>query len=154
MLGFATCSGAAPTVGCPTPVPGSDEANLLAQARSSTDFTLVYPCYLPNTEHLTSQSVTGTTGRQSSELVFSGPYDMTVRQSQSAPPVSPDPSGASHVSLTLFTNVPATLIEVYDGSSKALYHLFWEQNDLFYELQVYGPPQERDTVLKMARSLQ
>jgi hypothetical protein len=79
---------------------------------------------------------------------------MTIRQSQVAPAVSPDPTGASRVSITLLTNVPATLIERNDGSAKALYHLYWERNDLFYELQAYGPPLQRDTVLKMARSLQ
>ena len=99
-------------------------------------------------------AVTGQPGRQQAELVFDGPFDLTLRQSQYPPAVSADPAGASHSEVALFPNVRATLIEVNDGTSRALYHLLWDQNGVYYELQALGPPQQRRTVLEIARSLQ
>jgi hypothetical protein len=93
-------------------------------------------------------------GRQQAELVFTGPFDLTIRQSQFAPAVSPDPSGASRTVIDLFPNVRATLIERYDGTSRALYHLFWERDGIHYEVQAVGPHQQRRLILLIATSLQ
>jgi hypothetical protein len=98
--------------------------------------------------------VTGERGRQKAELTFSGPFDLTVRQSQFPPAVNPDPAGASRRFVDLLPNVRATLIEKNDGSNRALYHLFWEQNDLFYEVQASGPALQQRLILLVATSLQ
>lgn len=95
----------------------------------------------------------GETGRQRVELVFQGAFDMTLRQAQVPPPVTPDPTGASRITVRLFDNVPASLIESNDGTGDALYHLYWERNGVYYELQAYGPPLQRETILRVARSL-
>ena len=99
-------------------------------------------------------AVTGQPGRQQAELVFDGPFDLTLRQSQYPPAVAADPAGASHSEVALFPNVRATLVERNDGTRCALYHLFWEQDGLFYEVQASGPPLQRRTILNVARSLQ
>jgi hypothetical protein len=127
---------------------------MLSDLRAKTRFAIVYPCYLPNAQDLTAATVQGNTGRQQAELVFSGPFDLTVRQAQFPPAVSPDPAGASKRAVDLFPNVQATLIERNDGTSKALYHLFWGTNGLYYEVQALGPPLQSQTILKIARSLQ
>jgi hypothetical protein len=98
--------------------------------------------------------VTGDAGRQQAELVWDGPFDLTLRQSQLAPAVAPDPAGASHIIIDLFPNVPATLIEQNDGSGHALYHLFWQRGGVYFEVQAVGPPLQRRAVLKIATSLQ
>lgn len=154
MLGFATCSSTTPTEACPTPVPGSQEAATLAQARGAVGFPLLYPCYLPNSQDLETHSVTGDFGKQRSELVFDGVFDLTVRQSQVPPLVTPDPTGASRITVQLFEGVQASLIERNDGTSKALYHLYWDRGGMYYELQAFGPPQQRELILRVARSLQ
>lgn len=87
-------------------------------------------------------------------MVFAGSFTLTLRQSQFAPLVNPDPTGASRVLVNLFPGVTVTLIEQNDGSQKALYHLFWEQAGLFYELQAAGPPQQRRLILQVAASLE
>jgi hypothetical protein len=150
----ATCSSNDETNACPTPAPGSAEDALLQSARKQASFTLLFPCYLPLSQKLTDSSVTGDPGRQEADLVWGGPFEMTVRQSQFAPAVSPDPTGASRVVVDLFPNVSATLIEQNDGTGKALYHLFWERGEIYYELQAFGPPLQRQTILQIARSLQ
>jgi hypothetical protein len=151
---FFTCSSNDPTSACPTPVPGSQEDGVLTRARQQARFTVLYPCQLPNAQHLVSSSVQGAPGKQQAELVFSGPFDLTVRQAQYPPAVNPDPVGASRTRIDLFPNVQADLIERLDGSSKALYHLFWQRDGLYYEVQAVGPPQQRRTVLLVATSLQ
>ena len=97
---------------------------MLNQARTQARFAVLYPCQLPAGESLTGSSVQGTPGRQQAELVFGGAFDLTLRQSQYPPPLAADPTGASRIVIDLFPNVPATLIEVNDGSRKAQYHLF------------------------------
>ena len=139
---------------CPTPVPGSAEDTLLQSARSQAAFALRYPCYLPLSEKLTDSTVTGDTGRQEVDIVWTGPFNMTIRQAQFAPAVSPDPTGASREELQLFSNVSAALITEDDGSGHTMYHMFWQQGAIYYELQAVGPPLQRDTILKIARSLQ
>jgi hypothetical protein len=150
----ATCDSADPTEACPTPVAGSEDAMLLENARSQVDFALLYPCYLPNTEHLESTAVIGEPGRRQAEITWTGTFEMTIRQSQYPPAVSPDPAGASRSVLDLFSNTRATLIERNDASGEAMYHLFWQRNDIYYELQAFGPPQQRRIILEVARSLQ
>jgi hypothetical protein len=140
--------------GCPTPVPGSDQAMLLDRARSEASFLLLFPCRLPAASRLVAANVQGARGRQQTELVFNGPYDMTIRQSQVPPAVSADPSGASKVDIQLFPNTQATLIERNDGSQKALYHLLWIRNGLYYELQAFGPPLQRRQIIDAAQSLE
>jgi hypothetical protein len=154
VLGVFTCQSSDPSSSCPTPVPSSKEASLLTEARGQARFALVYPCYLPNVQNLSSASVLGTTGRQQAEMVFSGTFDLTLRQGQIAPAVSADPAGASRRTIDLYPNVQATFIEQNDGTSKALYHLFWQQDGVFYEVQAYGPPLQSQTIVKVARSLQ
>ena len=135
-------------------MPDTSEARTLESTRRRADFTLLYPCYLPNTERLTQGSVVGEVGRQRSELVFDGAFEMTIRQAQVPPPFTPDPTGASRITLRLFENTPAILIERNDGTRQALYHLYWERDGRFYELQAYGPPLQREIILRVARSLQ
>ncbi|HLF78261.1 MAG TPA: hypothetical protein VJB57_12305 [Dehalococcoidia bacterium] len=127
---------------------------MLSELRGQARFGLVYPCYLPNAQTLTSTSLQGATGRQQAELVFSGPFDLTVRQAQVPPAVSPDPAGASRRTIDLFPNVQATFIERNDGTRKALYHLLWDANGLYYEIQALGPPLQSQTIVNIARSLQ
>ena len=98
-------------------------------------------------------SVTGAAGRQQVELAFDGPFEMTFRQAQFAPAFSADPAGASRVVIELHPNTPATLIERYDGSAKALYHVIWQRNGFYWELHAVGPPQQRRAILDAARSL-
>jgi hypothetical protein len=109
---------------------------------------------VPGGQRLASASVIGPAGRQQAELTFEGPFDMAVRQSQFPPPVTPDPSGASRITVDLFPNVRATLIERNDGSSRALYHLFWEREGIYYEVQAVGPPLQRRAILLVATSLE
>ncbi len=155
ILGFATCSTETRVAGaCPTPEPGSRAADSLSRVRGEAGFGLLYPCTLPGAERLETAALSGPPGRRRVELLFNGPFEMAIRQSQFPPPFAPDPAGASRITLDLFTNVRAILLETNDGSSKAEYHLFWEQNGLFYELQALGPPLQRRTVLEIARSLQ
>jgi hypothetical protein len=123
-------------------------------ARSQAAFPVRYPCHLPGATSLESVAVTGTPGRQKVELIFSGPFELAVRQSQFPPPVNPDPSGASRTDVDLFPNVPALLIERNDGSSKALYHLYWQNQGIYYEVQAVGPPLQRRQVLQIATSLE
>ena len=149
-----TCSSSAEPEGCPTPEAGSKQGDVLGGVRRDARLTVLYPCYLPQAEELLSGTVTGTAGRQRAELVFGGPFDLTIRQSQYPPAVSADPAGASQVDIDLFPNVRATLIEINDGSRKALYHVLWSKDNLFYEVQAVGPPLQRSTVLQVARSLQ
>jgi hypothetical protein len=139
---------------CPMPTAGSEQAALLDRARGEAAFNLLYPCRLPAASRLIAANVQGARGRQQTELVFNGPYDMTIRQSQVPPAQSADPAGASKIDVQLFSNTQATLIERNDGSQKALYHLLWVRNGLYYELQAYGPPLQRRQILDAARSLE
>ena len=154
VAGIYSCEGAPAPEACPTPVPGSQQGEIITQARQKTDFELNYPCYLPNSQVLESHSVTGEAGRQRSELVFNGPFEISIRQAQVPPLVEPDPTGASRRSIFLFDGIQASFIERTDGTSKALYHLYWERNGFFYELQAFGPYQQQRTILQIARSLQ
>jgi len=149
----ATCSASDAVGACPTPVPGSKGATLLDEARSEARFNLVYPCDVPAGEALDTVAVTGVSPRQQVEFAFDGPFDIKLRQSQFPPPVNPDPTGATRTDIALFPNVQAILIERNDGSPDALYHLFWSQDGLHYEVQVTGPPLQRRAVLEFARSL-
>ena len=153
VLGVFTCQ-SSDSSACPTPVPESKEANLLSQARGQARFSLVYPCYLPNVQTLTAANVEGIAGRQQAELVFGGTFDLTVRQAQVPASVSADPAGASRRTIDLYPNVQATFIQRNDGTSKALYHLIWNQNGIFYEIQAFGPPLQSQTIVDVARSLQ
>jgi len=155
LLGFATCSTEDPQAGaCPTPEPGSAAAGALANVRSAAGFDVLYPCQLPGAERIETATISGPAGRHRVELFFDGPFEMAIRQSQFPPPFTPAPTGASRVTIDLFPNVRAILLEVNDGTSKAEYHLFWEQSGLFYEIQALGPPLQRRTILLIARSLQ
>lgn len=139
---------------CALPPPGSEEDALLQSAREQAGFTLKYPCYLPNAQTLESTAVIGDPGRQAVSFVWVGPFEFTIRQSQFPPAVSPDPSGSSRSALDLFPNVRAELIERNDASGDAMYHLYWTQDDIYHELQAFGPPQQRRIILEIARSLQ
>jgi hypothetical protein len=154
VLGIVTCETNDPTSDCPTPTTGSKQGDLLSELRGQARFGIVYPCYLPNPQQLSSTSLQGAAGRQQAELVFSGPFDLTIRQAQIPPAVSPDPAGASKRTVDLFPNTPATFIERNDGTSKALYHLFWNANGIYYEVQALGPPLQSQTIIRVARSLQ
>jgi hypothetical protein len=127
---------------------------MLDDARSQAGFELLYPCYLPNAQELESTAVTGEPGRQAASFVWTGPFDFTIRQSQSPPAVSADPSGASRVTVDLFSATPATLIERNDASGDVFYHLLWQDKGLYYELFGNGPAQQRRIILAIARSLQ
>lgn len=109
---------------------------------------------MPAAQRLEAATVTGTPGRQQVELIFAGPFELAIRQAQFPPSVDPDPSGASRIEVDLFSNVEATLIERNDGSEKAMYHLFWMRNGMYYELQAVGPPLQRRAILRVATSLQ
>jgi hypothetical protein len=154
IAGFVTCQGGDTSGACATPKPGTKEADVLDKARQASSFNLQFPCFLPAAETLFSTATTGAQGRQQTDLVFHGPYDMTIRQSQVAPPVTPDPAGVSKTDIDLFPNVKATFLQVNDGSQQAMYHLFWTRNALFYELQAAGPPLQQRQILEVARSLQ
>lgn len=149
-----TCSSADPTSDCPLPNPNAKNGQDLASVRAKAGFPVVFPCILPAGQEYDSGSVTGVAGQQQVELVFIGPFDLHIRQSQIPPAVNPDPSGASKIDIDLFPNVSAILIERYDGSKKVLYHLFWNRDGIFYELQAVGPPLQRAAMLDAARSLQ
>jgi len=150
----ATCNSADPTSACPTPEPGTEAYEFIETARANAGFPLLYPCYLPNGQSLESTAVIGEPGRQAASFVWRGPFDFTIRQSQFPPAAVPDPSGVSRRSLDLFPNVRADLVERNDGSGDAMYHLFWQQNDIYYELQAFGPAQQQRIILRIARSLQ
>lgn len=109
---------------------------------------------MPATQRLESATVTGAPGRQQVELIFAGTFELTIRQAQFPPAVNPDPSGASRSTVDLFPNTQAIFIERNDGSEKALYHLFWARNGIFYELQASGPPLQRRAILRIATSLE
>lgn len=149
----ATCS-SDEVEACPTPVPGSNQAALLQRTRDEADFNVLYPCQLPLGQSLRSGTVTGAPGRQQAELVWDGPFDLTLRQAQYPPAVSPDPAGASTIAVNLFANVRATLIERNDGSGGALYHLLWQRDGIYYEVQAVGPPLQRRAILNVATSLE
>src|SRR5215213_11255864 len=117
-----TCQNADSDDICPQPTAGSNEAMLLDRARGEASFNLLYPCRLPAAARLIAANVQGARGRQQTELVFNGPYELTIRQSQIPPAQSADPTGASKTDVQLFPNTEATLIERNDGSQKALYH--------------------------------
>jgi hypothetical protein len=151
---MATCGGNSAVRSCPRPASGSDQDDMLQRAETTAGFDVLYPCFLPQTQNLSSTSVIGEAGRRQAELVFDGPYDLTIRQAQFPPAVSPDPAGASRITIDLFPNVKAMLIEVNDGTGEALYHLFWERQGIYYELQAYGPPLQRRAILNVATSLE
>jgi len=98
--------------------------------------------------------VIGDPGRQQAELVFSGAFDLTIRQAQVPPAVPPDPAGASRRTIDLFPNVKAILIEINDGSGDAQYHYFWQRDGIYYELQSVGPPLQERVMRQVATSLQ
>ena len=148
------CGGGSTVDACPTPTPGSDQEAILQRTRQGAAFAVLYPCALPASQRLESGSVTGATGRQQAELVFAGPFSLTIRQSQFPPAVGPDPAGASRRTIDLFPNVRATLIEINDGSGDAQYHYFWERDGIYYELQAVGPPLQERTMRMVATSLQ
>jgi hypothetical protein len=154
VLLFATCSSNDPDSPCPTPAAGTNGAGFLAEARAQASFPVLFPCQLPAGQTLTGTSVQGDPGRQQAELVFDGPFDLTLRQSQYPPPLAADPTGASRIVVDLFPNVRGTLVEINDGSRRAQYHLFWERNGLFYEVQAVGPPLQRRFILLIATSLE
>jgi hypothetical protein len=149
-----TCSSVDRSQACATPLAGTQAAGLLEDARSQAAFELVYPCYLPNAQELESTAVTGEPGRQAASFVWTGPFEFTIRQSQYPPAVSADPSGASRITIDLFPATRATLIEQNDASGDAFYHLLWQDDDVYYELLGYGPPQQRRIILDIARSLE
>jgi hypothetical protein len=150
----ATCSGGAPIEVCPTPAPGTPQEEVLQRVQEDADFDVLYPCTVPGAQQLASGTITGEDGRQQAELVFSGPFDLTIRQSQIPPAVGPDPAGASRRVIDLFPNVRATLIEINDGSGDAQYHYFWERDGIFYEVQAVGPPLQERAIRQVATSLQ
>lgn len=150
-----TCSSADVESDCPIPADGSKQAAMLEEGRSQAGFHVLYPCKLPNAQELSTVSVVGDRGKQSVTLVFGGPFDLTIRQSQVAPVVNPDPSGASHSVLNdLFPGVKADLIEINEGTRRALYHLIWSRAGMYYEVLAVGPPLQRRAILEVARSLQ
>jgi hypothetical protein len=136
------------------PRDGTRQADMIAQGKQQSGFPILYPCKLPNSQILTSVDVVGEKGKQSVSITFDGPFEITVRQSQIAPLVNADPSGASHsVVDSLFPGVKADLIEINDGSGRATYHLIWAKQSLYYEVLMTGPPLQRQAVLDLARSL-
>jgi hypothetical protein len=149
-----TCTSNDRAEACVMPVPGSEEYALIEDAASQAGFPLVYPCYLPNAQTLESTAVIGEPGRQSASFVWTGPFEFTIRQSQYPPAVAADPAGVSRSALDLFPNVRAELIERNDGSGDAMYHLLWQRDDIYFELQAFGPPQQRRLILEIARSLE
>ena len=150
----STCNSSTVVEACALPPQGSAAAGLIEDARSQAGFELEYPCYLPNAQRLESSAVTGESGRQQASFVWVGPFEFTIRQAQYPPAVSPDPSGASRTTVDLSPRTPATLIERNDASGDVLYHLFWQDQSIHYELQAFGPPQQRRIILEIARSLE
>ena len=150
----ATCTSESAVEACDPANFTPEEAAIVDEAVAEAQFQLMYPCYLPNAQRLESAAVTGDPGRQSVSFVWVGPFEFTIRQSQFPPAVSPDPSGASRVIIDLFPNTRATLIERNDATEDALYHLFWSEDEIYYELQAFGPPQQRRITLQIARSLE
>jgi hypothetical protein len=150
----STCTNVDPSTACATPVAGSKAARFLEDARSQAGFALLYPCYLPNAQDLESTAVIGEPGRQAVSFVWTGPFDFTIRQSQYPPAVAADPSGSSRITIDLFPNTRATLIEQNDASGDAFYHLIWERDKTYFELLGNGPPQQRRIILEIARSLE
>jgi hypothetical protein len=136
------------------PATDSRQGQILGQVRAQASFSVLYPCKLPLSQRFDSGTVVGNPGRQSVTLVFVGPFDLTVRQSQFPPAFNPDPVGASTTRVELFPDVRATLIERNDGSAKAQYHLLWERGGIYYEVQAIGPPLQRRHILNVATSLQ
>jgi hypothetical protein len=126
----------------------------LDDAKAKTGFPVLYPCRLSANETLTSITVSGDSGKQSVTMVFAGDYEMTVRQSQVAPAVNPDPTGATHTTIDFLPGVRADLIERNDGSRTALYDFFWQKGLIYYELLAVGPPQQREQLKEIATSLQ
>ena len=150
----STCSAVDRSSACAIPLAGTEEAARLDDAISTAQFGLVFPCYLPNAQTLESTSVTGDPGRQAVAFVWVGPFDFTIRQSQFPPAVSADPAGASRITIDLVPATRATLIERNDATGDALYHLLWQDDDIYYELLGYGPAQQRRIILDIARSLE
>jgi hypothetical protein len=150
----ATCGGGEPVSACPLPAPGSPQDAILRRTRDGADFAVRYPCHMPLGQQLSSSTVTGVSGRQQAELVFSGTFDLTIRQAQFPPAISPDPSGASRRTIDLFPNTRAILIEINDASGDAQYHYFWERDGFYFELQSVGPPLQERTMRQVATSLQ
>jgi hypothetical protein len=153
IIAIATCSTTVAVAACP-PEPDTKNGTLLQEARQQANFPLVYPCDLPASERFETYSVVGMPGRQQAEFAFEGPFEIKVRQAQFAPTANADPAGTSRVDIDLYPNVRATLLERNDGSSKARYHLLWEQAGIYYEVQAVGPPLQRQAILRLARSLQ
>jgi len=149
-----TVSVTEPTGGCYFPAAGSSQESILTEGRTKARFNLLYPCQLPGGEALTAINVSGTAGQQTAVLAFDGPFDMTVRQSQVAPILSPDPAGTSHIVVDLFPNIKADVIERNDASRNAEYRVVWAQGGVFFEVLAAGPPLSREQILKVARSLQ
>jgi hypothetical protein len=149
-----TCDSEDQVDACPLPEPGSDAYLYVQRAIDEADFEVQYPCYLPNSQRLRSSAITGEPDRQLVEFAWDGPFDMTIRQAQFAPAPVAATVGASRRTIDLFPNTRATFIEINDGSAKAQYHLLWNRNGIYYELQAVGPPLQQDTVLRIARSLQ
>jgi hypothetical protein len=149
-----TCEADDTVDACPTPVPGTDAGQYLQRARDEADFSVLYPCYLPNSQRLRSSAITGAPGRQLVELAWDGPFDMVIRQAQFPPAPVAATVGASRRTIDLFPNTRATFIEINDGSAHAQYYLLWSQNGIYYELQAVGPPLQQNAILRIARSLQ
>jgi hypothetical protein len=150
----STCDSGPPVAACPQPPPGSDGEAALARVREEAGFEVLYPCSVPGGTQLSGGTMTGNPGRQQAELVFEGVFDLTLRQAQYPPAVSPDPAGASRRGIDLFPNVPATLIEINDASGDASYHYFWERGGIFYEVQAIGPPLQERAIRAVATSLE
>jgi hypothetical protein len=139
---------------CPLPKEGTHQADAIADGKSKAGFPVLYPCKLPNSQTLTSFDVVGAPGKQSVSITFDGPFEITIRQSQIAPVVNADPTGASHtVVRDLFPGTDADLIEINEGTGKAQYHLIWSRGPMYYEVLMTGPPLQRKAVLDLARSL-
>lgn len=149
-----TCSSSDRAEACLLPEPGSDEYALVQRVRAEAGYELLYPCYLPNAQALESTAIIGDPGRQAVSFVWRGPFEFTIRQSQYPPVVPPDPAGVARSGLNLFPNVRAELIQRNDGTGDAMYHLLWQRDDIYYELQAFGPPQQRRIILEIARSLE
>ena len=138
---------------CPTPAPDSKEAGLLDEARGQSRFAMLYPCSLPAGEKLSAATVKGGLGAQSLTLEFTGPFAMSLRQSQVAPVIGPDPVGTSHIRVGLFSGIIGDLVERNDGSGHFLYIVTWNRNGIFYELNATGPSQSRRQILLVVTSL-
>ncbi len=150
----AVCGAGDPVAACPQPVEGSEGESALEHVRDGAGFEVLYPCSVPGGTQLASGTIVGNPGRQQAELVFEGVFDLTLRQAQFPPTFAPDPVGASRRVIDLFPNVPATLIEINDGTGDASYHYFWERDGVFYEVQAIGPPLQERAIRAVATSLQ